>query len=79
MTVKPPPRPADHPDRDMDCQFALEPALHAVLDEARAAGWSEQEIVTAVMELTNAWYFARLANDETEAAIIEASRVKARH
>ena len=79
MTIKPPTRPADHPDRDLDCQCALEPALHAALDEARAAGWSEQEIVTAAMELANAWFFGRRANDETEAAIAEARAVKPRH
>jgi hypothetical protein len=59
MTIKHPPRPAAHPYRDLDCQLALEPALHAVLDEARAAGWSEQEVVTAAMELTNSWYLHR--------------------
>jgi hypothetical protein len=35
MTIKPPPRPAAHPDRDLDCQFALEPSLHAVLENGR--------------------------------------------
>lgn len=44
MTIKPPACAPDDPDRDLDSQLALEPALHAVLDEARAPSWSEQGI-----------------------------------
>lgn len=49
MTITPPPRPADHPDRFLDAQEAIEPALLQVVEDAVAAGWGEVEAVAAVV------------------------------
>lgn len=49
MTITPPPRPSDHPDRFLDAQEAIEPALLQVVEDAVAAGWGEVEAVAAVV------------------------------
>jgi hypothetical protein len=57
-------------------QEALEPAFQDRADRAREAGWGEDEIALALLELAGAHVKARAANYETEKAI---ARAKAEH
>ncbi|BCH05017.1 hypothetical protein MesoLj131b_70160 (plasmid) [Mesorhizobium sp. 131-2-5] len=41
----------DHPDRALQCQLALEPALEQLVQRAAESGWTEDEIACALFEL----------------------------
>lgn len=58
-----PRREGSYPDRDLDCQMAIENAFKAVADTAGHAGWSEQEIADALIELAHNHWFALDAAD----------------
>ena len=45
-----PKRDDDYADRSLDCQFALEPAFQELAARAQAAGWSEDDVSTALLE-----------------------------
>ena len=48
------PKRDDHyPDRSLDCRFALEPAFQYLAERAQAAGWSEDDVSTALLELAH--------------------------
>ena len=40
-----------HPDHLTDCEFALEPFLCVLAEEAEAAGWSPEVVVQALVRL----------------------------
>lgn len=49
MTITPPPRPAEHPDRFLDAQEAIEGDVLDVVDKAVEAGWGEVEALAAMV------------------------------
>ncbi len=49
MSITPPPRPADHPDRFLDMQEAIEAAVLHVVEDAVEMGWGEIEAIAAVV------------------------------
>lgn len=49
MTINPPPRSPDHPDRFLDAQEAVEDAVSRIVEDAVAAGWGEAEAIAAVV------------------------------
>lgn len=49
MRIKPPSRSADHPDRFLDVQEAIEDAVLRVLEDAVAAGWGQAESIAAIV------------------------------
>lgn len=51
MAITPPPRPADHPDRFLDAQEAIESAVLDVIEQAVSAGWGEVEAVAAIVAI----------------------------
>lgn len=51
MSITPPPRPTDHPDRFLDAQEAIEAEVLQVVDAAVAAGWAEVEAVAAIVAI----------------------------
>lgn len=53
-----------HPDRDLLCQEALEAEFQLLADRAQAAGWSREEVATALMELADNHFLAMNANAE---------------
>ncbi|GLS35122.1 hypothetical protein GCM10010869_07100 [Mesorhizobium tianshanense] len=61
--------PADHPDRGLQCQLALEPTFQELVERAAESGWSEDEIAYALLELAGARLKSNSANRETERAI----------
>jgi hypothetical protein len=62
MSIHPPGKPLDHPDRFLDCQQALEPAFQNVVERATAAGWEEVEVVAALVTLADHHMLARGEN-----------------
>jgi len=48
-----PTKPADHPGRGIDCEDALRPAFRRLVNQAEAAGWSAEEIESALLALAN--------------------------
>ncbi|WP_292363457.1 hypothetical protein [Mesorhizobium sp.] len=61
--------PADHPDRGLQCQLALEPAFQELAERAAESGWTEDEIAYALLELAGALFKSNSVNGETERAI----------
>ncbi|KSV84384.1 hypothetical protein [Sinorhizobium sp. GL28] len=62
-TFAAPKRESAYPDRDLDCQLAIEHAFNAVADHAEAAGWSQREVADALIELAHNHWFALDAKD----------------
>lgn len=54
IAIVQPSSPVDHPDRAHQCQLALEPALQQLVQRAAESGWTEDEIVCALLELSGA-------------------------
>ncbi|MFB9984750.1 hypothetical protein ACFSQQ_40905 [Mesorhizobium kowhaii] len=46
--------PVDHPDRGLQCQLALEPALQDLVERAAESGWTEEEIAYVLLDLAGA-------------------------
>jgi hypothetical protein len=67
--IEPPKTAAHHPDRGVDCEFALEPAFQVLVDEAERAGWSPAEVRRALIGLADAHELSRRANAETDRQI----------
>jgi hypothetical protein len=59
--------PTHHPDRHIDCQEILEDRINIIMDDARAAGWSTEEIAVAIVELADNLVLGQRANDDMEA------------
>ncbi|RWN98937.1 MAG: hypothetical protein EOS07_36490, partial [Mesorhizobium sp.] len=68
--------PADHPDRGLQCQLALEPAFQELAERASESGWTEDEIAYALLELAGARLKSNSANRETERAIDRATATR---
>lgn len=51
--MKKPRHEGEYPDREIDCQEALEASILAVIDEAEAAGWSVPETAAAIGQLAD--------------------------
>ncbi|MET2832233.1 hypothetical protein [Mesorhizobium shangrilense] len=66
--------PVDHPDRGLQCQLALEPAVQQLVERAAESGWTEDEIARALLELAGARLKSSSANCATERAIDRARR-----
>ena len=67
------PRPASvFEDRDIDCEFALEPAFQRLADDAITAGWTEREVERALFNLGKAYLMSRIERARTNAAVAHA-------
>ncbi|RUT32665.1 hypothetical protein EMQ25_05830 [Arsenicitalea aurantiaca] len=67
--VKPPVRPASHPDRTLDCEEALEPGLMKLVAAAEAAGWDRAEIWPALTSLAVNHIEGDIENEKLEAEL----------
>lgn len=78
-----PKREGSYPDRDLDCQMAIESAFRTVADCARAAGWTEQEVADALIELAHNHWLALDAKarmfDEASGVVIRKAKPEAVH
>jgi len=68
-----------HPDYVLECEEAMEPSLIAVVDQARAAGWSSDVIWLAVLSLITNLELAEIENRRTDQAIADAKAGLAKH
>jgi len=67
--LKPPRFPVRYPNRHIDCQEILEDRVTTIVDDARAAGWSVEEIAIALLELADNMVLGHTANASMEAAL----------
>ncbi len=67
--IMPPVLPADHPDRLLTCEEALEPMFLDMMACALKVGWTDNEAVAAINSLADHYLLSRQANAETDAAI----------
>jgi hypothetical protein len=68
-------RPMHHrpyPDRNNDCQLALEVHIQELLDRARAAGWGRKEAMAAIANLVINLMVADAENDHANYCIAQA-------
>lgn len=72
MSMSTPRNSIVYPDRDLDCQQALEDPFHTLLDLAEKAGWSKTEAAEAMRELAFAYLAMEEANMQTDLAIAQA-------
>ncbi|UUP19484.1 hypothetical protein [Nitratireductor thuwali] len=72
--IVPPRRSDDYPDRDSDCQSALEAEFQSIMSRATAAGWAEGEVEFALLCLAISEIRRRQCNEETDEAIRRALR-----
>jgi len=71
MTITTPPRPADHPDRFVDAQEAVEDDVLNVVDKAVEAGWGEFEALAAVVAVAENRMLAIWENERVNRQIEE--------
>lgn len=69
MIIPAPRFPEDHPDRAIDCQFQLEPAFQDLVMRAVAAGWTEDDVATAMVDLAHNHLRGIIADRKTQADI----------
>lgn len=74
MDITAPKHPPEHPDRGIDCEFAIEPTFQAVIAAAVAAGWNEAEVAEAVLDLSRNHIAGMLADHTTDMDIEAAAR-----
>jgi hypothetical protein len=72
MSMSTPRNSIVYPDRDLDCQQALEETFHTLLDLAEKAGWTRTEAAEAMRELAFAHLAMEDANLKTDLAIAQA-------
>ncbi|RTM07524.1 MAG: hypothetical protein EKK31_11255 [Hyphomicrobiales bacterium] len=72
--ISPPRRAGHYPDREVDCQQAMEPGFQAILDCMAEAGWTREEAKRVLRRLIAADNMAQkeTARLETELAIARA-------
>ena len=68
----PPRLPPDHPDSHLECEEALESRLTALMDLAREAGWPQEKVASAVIEIAYNYILRLNANDDTNRQIAAA-------
>lgn len=70
---------APHPDRDLNCQMAIEGNFLLLAARGAAACWSPDEVVEAPIELAHNHWFALDANrrmfEETAGVILRAHKL----
>lgn len=67
------PRKADkYPDRELDCQMAMEDHFQELIEAAEQSGWTREEAIVAVAELAKAQAMADDENEATDLAILTA-------
>lgn len=70
--MKPPRKPHAYPDRHLECQEALESRVIAMIDDAKAAGWSIEDITAALVSLADNAMLSHAANGDTDRQIAAA-------
>lgn len=71
MTIAPPPRSADHPDRFLDAQEAIEADVLQLVEDAVGTGWGEVEALAAVVAVAENRMLAICENERVNRQIEE--------
>ena len=74
MPIDPPKHPANHPNRVLECEEAMELAFQELARQAEAAGWSGDEVADALLSVAENHFLGRVAEAETNAAIARLRR-----
>ncbi|AZO04601.1 hypothetical protein [Mesorhizobium sp. M2A.F.Ca.ET.043.02.1.1] len=80
--ISKPRRTGDYPDREIDCQEAMEPGFQAIIDCMIEADWDREEVKRALRRLIAADNMTQKENAKVEAelaiarAMIRAGRPK---
>jgi len=74
MTITPPRRAADHPDRFLDAQEAIEGDVLDLVDQAVKAGWGEVEALAAMVTVAENRMLALCENERVNRQIEELRR-----
>lgn len=69
--MKSPRLPPDHPDRVIELEQEMESHLVALMDRAKDAGWDQEEIAKAVINLAVNYVHRLRANEETDRQIAQ--------
>lgn len=67
--IRPPRRLGEYPDREIDCQEAMEPGFQAIVDCMLEVGWTRGEIMRSLRRLIAADNMTRKENAKVEAQI----------
>jgi len=67
--INAPRRQDDYPDRQIDCQEAMEPGFQAIVDCMLEAGWNRSEIMRSLRRLIAADNMAQKENAKVEAEL----------
>ncbi|TIR24048.1 MAG: hypothetical protein E5X34_13420 [Mesorhizobium sp.] len=68
--IETPRRPGAYPDREIDCQQAMEPGFQAVVDCMVESGWTREEAKRALRRLIAADNMAQKENAKVEAELV---------
>jgi hypothetical protein len=79
MTIRLPRQIKPYPDRDLDCQQALEDTFKTIIGLADRAGWQKKETAVALQELAFGYLSMEEANTQTELAILQAQLGQTKH
>ena len=63
---------ANHPDRFLNCQEALEAAFSLLAEQAVIAGWGQEEVAAALVDVADCHMLALASNMHTERMIRDA-------
>ncbi|BCM19281.1 hypothetical protein [Mesorhizobium sp. J8] len=67
--INPPRRAAAYPDREIDCQEAMEPGFQAIVDCMLEAGWTRGEVMSSLRRLIAADNMTQKENAKVEAEL----------
>lgn len=79
MAIRLPRLITPYPDRDLDCQAALESAFQHVIDLAAQSGWTRTEAIEAMRELAFNQLAAEEENIKTDQQIAQAIQQATQH
>lgn len=71
MTINPPPRPPEHPDRFIDAQEVIETDILQLVEDAVTTGWGELEALAAVVAVAENRMLAICENERVNRQIEE--------
>ncbi|RWM25571.1 MAG: hypothetical protein E5X74_20525 [Mesorhizobium sp.] len=67
--ISPPRRASAYPDREIDCQEAMEPGFQAIVDCMLEAGWTRGEVIRSLRRLIAADNVTQKENARVEAEL----------
>lgn len=77
--ISPPRRATAYPDREVDCQEAMEPGFQAIVDCMLVAGWARGEVMRSLRRLVAADNMTQKENARVEAELaIARAMIRAR-